>query len=385
MFRQLLSNCNQMLFGTIFSIFLQYSTANVPQMKVFELGQIFEDFGCLSTNASCGRNMAFYTIEREVSSNLPMAVKCSQRCSCVDARHFEINGQCTEELPDMNIGSTNTILTSKVIAGSTPSNEESYELNELVSDYECRMVDRSCGKNMVFKELARFNITCVDKCVCANKFVEYNMRCVQYISNELDDKHAGGYHSKNTFHQRVRTYRFGHRIFDLTCSVTGQSCGVNMVFETINHVQQAYCFQECVCDSYSEEQNGQCIIKYELLSVKSQTKILERKGRIGIRCVENGNCKLEEIFHEVECTLRGHPCGPNMQLAIANLSKALEGGTLKCTMKCQCAYGYTEENNQCIRITVDFKWSLSEGGYNLDLICTFLCRQAIFIIQSIDS
>lgn len=83
-------------------------------MKVFELGQIFEDFGCLSTNASCGRNMAFYTIEREVSSNLPMAVKCSQRCSCVDARHFEINGQCTEELPDMNIGSTNTILTSKV-------------------------------------------------------------------------------------------------------------------------------------------------------------------------------------------------------------------------------------------------------------------------------
>lgn len=58
------------------------------------------------------------------------------------------------------------------------------------------MVDRSCGKNMVFKELARFNITCVDKCVCANKFVEYNMRCVQYISNELDDKHAGGYHSK---------------------------------------------------------------------------------------------------------------------------------------------------------------------------------------------
>lgn len=79
-----------------------------------------------------------------------------------------------------------------------------------------------------------------------------------------------------------------------------------------------------------------------------------KKGRIGIRCVENGNCKLEEIFHEVECTLRGHPCGPNMQLAIANLSKALEGGTLKCTMKCQCAYGYTEENNQCIRITVDF-------------------------------
>lgn len=43
------------------------------------------------------------------------------------------------------------------------------------------MVGRECGKNMVFREFARFNTSCVDKCVCADKFVEYDTQCLRYI------------------------------------------------------------------------------------------------------------------------------------------------------------------------------------------------------------
>lgn len=85
---------------------MKYSFTNVPHRRTFKLGHIFEDFGCLSTNAMCGKNMAFYTIKREVTSNSLIPVKCSQRCSCADARHSEINGHCTGILSDMNIRST---------------------------------------------------------------------------------------------------------------------------------------------------------------------------------------------------------------------------------------------------------------------------------------
>lgn len=52
--------------------------------------------------------MTFYTIKRKNISNSLMHVKCLQRCSCADARHSEINGQCTEILPYTNIGRTST-------------------------------------------------------------------------------------------------------------------------------------------------------------------------------------------------------------------------------------------------------------------------------------
>lgn len=62
-------------------------------MRFFQLGEIFEDFGCLSTNIVCGRNMAFYTIEKDTSL---MPIKCWQRCSCLDKKYLEISGRCVE-------------------------------------------------------------------------------------------------------------------------------------------------------------------------------------------------------------------------------------------------------------------------------------------------
>lgn len=73
---------------------MQCSNADIPHMRFFELGQIFQDFGCLSTNIICGRNMAFYTIEEENTSN---SIKCWQRCSCLDKKYVEISGKCIEK------------------------------------------------------------------------------------------------------------------------------------------------------------------------------------------------------------------------------------------------------------------------------------------------
>lgn len=63
-------------------------------MKVFELGQIFDDFGCLSTDIACGKNMIFRTMQRKAIAYSMVAVKCVQRCSCADKTLSEIDGQC---------------------------------------------------------------------------------------------------------------------------------------------------------------------------------------------------------------------------------------------------------------------------------------------------
>lgn len=73
---------------------------SVLNANFFELGQIFEDFGCLSTNIMCGRNMIFRTIQQEATSHSLAHAKCLQRCSCLNTTHSEINGQCIEALAD---------------------------------------------------------------------------------------------------------------------------------------------------------------------------------------------------------------------------------------------------------------------------------------------
>lgn len=88
---------------------MQYSIAHIPYKKIFELGQIFEDFGCLSTNAICGKNMAFHTIQRKTLHN-SLRVKCLQRCSCVDARYSEIKERCVQILPNMDFKSINSTI-----------------------------------------------------------------------------------------------------------------------------------------------------------------------------------------------------------------------------------------------------------------------------------
>lgn len=42
---------------------------------------------------------------------------------------------------------------------------------------------------MVFQIFAKFNESCVDRCACANNFVEHNKRCVAYVW--VVDNHFG--------------------------------------------------------------------------------------------------------------------------------------------------------------------------------------------------
>lgn len=82
--------------------------------KPFVLGEIFEDFGCLSINMPCGKNMVFRPIMKiRKINNSPWQKICVQRCSCASEKYEEIDGRCTEwivfpnvshfDLPKVNI------------------------------------------------------------------------------------------------------------------------------------------------------------------------------------------------------------------------------------------------------------------------------------------
>lgn len=66
--------------------------------KFLKVGQILEDFGCLSINSECGSNMVFRPIVRfyNISFSLRQE-KCFQRCNCKN-NYDEINGLCIERI-----------------------------------------------------------------------------------------------------------------------------------------------------------------------------------------------------------------------------------------------------------------------------------------------
>lgn len=67
-----------------------------------------------------------------------------------------------------------------------------------------------------------------------------------------------------------------------------------------------------------------------------------------IRYIRAGKSRLNEIFHEIECMLERHSCGPNMELVAIGLSPGNKDS--KCIMQCQCAYGFIEANGRCSKI-----------------------------------
>lgn len=69
-----------------------------------------------------------------------------------------------------------------------------------------------------------------------------------------------------------------------------------------------------------------------------------------MRCIQSGTCKLNEIFHELDCAQLGRSCGPNMELGVIDTRPSRKSKSWKCVMQCQCAYGYIETNNRCTEI-----------------------------------
>ncbi|VDN58778.1 unnamed protein product [Dracunculus medinensis] len=275
--------------------------------------------------------MAFYTIEKDTSL---MPIKCWQRCSCLDKKYLEISGRCVE---------------ISFVDANGPSQKKTYLLNKVVNDFECRMVGRSCGENMVFEIISKLNGSCVDKCVCAYNFVQNNIGCDRCDWDE-DDANDNDLNNLYASLPVPITVRLGQRIYDKRCIISGQTCGINMVFEAINNVKNAYCIQKCVCDHYSKEKNGECIAKRNSECAKNLRKALKMRKEKEIRCIRTRTCKLNEIFYEIQCILQEYSCGPNMQLVVIDKRPSNNVNRWKCVMQCQCVYGYIETSNRCSEI-----------------------------------
>ncbi|VDN58774.1 unnamed protein product [Dracunculus medinensis] len=54
-------------------------------------------------------------------------------------------------------------------------------------------------------------------------------------------------------------------------------------------------------------------------------------------------CTLNEIVHDIGCSLNGRFCGQNTMLVLIDQSEHRH-----CIVQCKCAEGYEEENGQCI-------------------------------------
>lgn len=64
-----------------------------------KVGEIFEDFGCFSINATCGTNMIFQPfIHYHNITNSKWHEKCVHRCSCINDKYMEKNKQCVEKM-----------------------------------------------------------------------------------------------------------------------------------------------------------------------------------------------------------------------------------------------------------------------------------------------
>lgn len=68
-------------------------------------------------------------------------------------------------------------------------------LNKFIIDFECRLVGSGCGKNMVLEIVSKVNGYCIDKCVCADNFVENDVECIQCDWEEDDNDNNDNYNS----------------------------------------------------------------------------------------------------------------------------------------------------------------------------------------------
>lgn len=60
-----------------------------------------------------------------------------------------------------------------------------------------------------------------------------------------------------------------------------------------------------------------------------------------------GKCKFMEEIYDFGCMMKGRSCGRNMVFTIVS-NITFTATNTKCIVKCACAYGYYEKNNQCV-------------------------------------
>ncbi|VDN58769.1 unnamed protein product [Dracunculus medinensis] len=234
------------------------------------------------------------------------------------------------------------------------------------------MIGRSCGENMVFQIFSKHNGSCVDKCICAHNFVQSNSGCTQ-CDWEEDDADDNGDKKYSTRRKLENVCSIGTHYILLT---SRQEDEIKMLGPR-NFRQEVRYKWPNLWHQYGL-QNHQSCEKYILypkmrmqtqfrgnkwgmhhfiqLAMRQKSKECAKNGKIirkemEMRCIRAAKCKLNEIFHELECVQLGHSCGPNMQLDIIDTRPSHKSKSWKCVLQCQCVYGYIEANGRCIAIS----------------------------------
>lgn len=62
-----------------------------------------------------------------------------------------------------------------------------------------------------------------------------------------------------------------------------------------------------------------------------------------------GNCALMQEISDFGCTLKGIFCGANRIFKMIVKKRRIGYSSFECLLRCECAVGYYQRNDQCIK------------------------------------
>ncbi|VDN54292.1 unnamed protein product, partial [Dracunculus medinensis] len=213
---------------------------------------------CIQTGRKCGHNMVYRTVDKmKYTDDLSPELICIQECVCISEQYERKDGQCIEK---------NDIPTRNELPVEVPTlracNGRTCTLGEIITDIMYSLTDQKCGPNMVFKNLtgplimkagmSSYKI-CIQQCTCdSNEYTKMGGQCIKKSSAPMrnETEFAGEILPK---HCAGRVCTLDEEIFYVPCSLTGEICGSNMIFNNIGKLLKKngteVCVQKCTCMS----------------------------------------------------------------------------------------------------------------------------------------
>ncbi|VDN53930.1 unnamed protein product [Dracunculus medinensis] len=349
---------------------------------------------CMQTGRKCGHNMAYRTVDRlEYTDDVSPELICIQECACISEQYEKRDGQCIEK----NNNSTRNkaelpieVPTLKVCSGRI------CRLDEIITDTLCLLTDQKCGPNMVFKTTVgplRMKVgissyqMCIQQCTCdSNEYTKMGGQCIKKSSAPMrNETEFGGEILPK--HCTGRVCALDEEIFNVPCSLTGEICGTNMIFNNIGKFLKKngteVCIQKCTC--MSEEYvkaNGQCILPAEgneiaspsliqqsaegnesviPISTQQSTEGNESLTPTSTQQSAEGNESLSETpancvglscgkIRDPFCMRTGWKCGDNMLYTTVERLVYIDDSPEICIQQCKCvSEEYIEKDGQCIK------------------------------------
>ncbi|VDN54074.1 unnamed protein product [Dracunculus medinensis] len=374
---------------------------------------------CVQTGRKCGHNMVYRTVDKmKYTDDVSPELICIQECTCISEQYERKDGQCIEkndiltrnEVPIENlfkeIETTTTTSTQRFVTKefsaqitaqkSLPKVPTSKAcsgricaLDEIITDILCSLTDQKCGPNMAFKTIVgplymKVGISsykiCIQQCICdSNEYTKMGGQCIKKSSAPMrnETEFAGEILPK---HCAGRVCALDEEIYKVPCSLTGEVCGTNMIFNNIGKLLKkngtVVCFQKCTC--VSEEYvkaNGQCILSTKgnetatptstQRSAKGNESVaptatkrsgtehpqfpikptIQQHPETRAKCVGRSCEQIRDPF----CKLAGRKCGDNMVYKTIERLIRIDDTPEMCIQQCKCvSKKYTEKGGRCI-------------------------------------